>query len=293
MTTVTAVITTHKREPEIVERALNSILSQTYSPIQTIVVDDSPADFPLRDAVRQLVEGKGVQYIPHEACKGACAARNTGLAAATGEFIAFLDDDDVWMPEKIEKQLEKFSDGVALVYCGYDVYCCATGETVKRRSVYLRGSVYEELIKENFIGSTSFPLLRKSCLEEIGGFDVLMQSAQDYDVWLRLSQKYDVDYVEEPLVLYYVHDGERISKNHNKRIAGQKRLIEKNMSYLKQNGEAYWIRHIKLVPEYAANKQMGKALSVWLKAVARRPWKVKVNLRYLYWAVCKNADKCN
>lgn len=291
MTTVSAVITTHKREPEIVERALNSILTQTYSPIEVIVVDDSPADFPQREDIRQLAEEKGATYIPHEICKGACAARNTGMAAATGEFIAFLDDDDEWLPEKIEKQLKKFTDGVALVYCGSDVYNGSKQQIQRGRRHFLRGNVYEELIKDNFIGSTSFPLLRKSCLEEIGGFDVLMQSAQDYDVWLRLSQKYNVDYVDEPLASYYVYDGERISRNHNKRIAGQERIIEKNWEYLKNNKEAYWIRLIRLVPEYAANKQTGKAVATWFKAAMLCPWKVKKNLWYVHYSVQYASEK--
>lgn len=284
MRMVTAVITTHKREKEIIERAINSILAQTYSPIELIVVDDSPADFPQREQVRQLAQEKGAIYIAHETCRGACAARNTGLAAASGEFIAFLDDDDAWLPEKIQKQLEKFSDGVALVYCGNDVYNCTTGQTTRRKTKFMRGSVYPELIKENFIGSTSFPLLRKACLEEVGGFDVLMQSAQDYDVWLRLAEKYSVDYVEEALVLYYVHDGECITKNSSKRIAGQERINQKNSAYLKKHRHAYWIRTIKLTLQYASNGQLGKALVTWLKAVVKAPEKVRKNMWYLYWS---------
>ena len=80
---------------------------------------------------------------------------------------------------------------------------------------------------ENFIGSTSFPLIRKSCLEEIGGFDVLMQSAQDYDVWLRLSDKYSIDYFDEELGIYHVHGEKQITKNPDKKIAGLERLNEK------------------------------------------------------------------
>ena len=107
MELVTAIITTHKREPEIVERALKSILAQTYKNIEIIVVDDSPESFESRKAVKDSVTrytNQNVKYVQHDECKGACAARNTGLYMAKGEYVAFLDDDDEWLPEKIEKQ---------------------------------------------------------------------------------------------------------------------------------------------------------------------------------------------
>lgn len=103
---VTAVITTHRRPPEIVERALKSVLGQTYQNIEVLVVDDSPEEFTMRSAVKSMVESYGdrnVTYIAHERCLGACAARNTGLEAARGEFIGYFDNDE-WMPSKIEDQ---------------------------------------------------------------------------------------------------------------------------------------------------------------------------------------------
>ena len=151
---------------------------------------------------------------------GACVARNTGLQEARGEYIAYLDDDDEWLPEKLEKQLKIMGKtGVALVYCG----CLKINDETRvylKDSVspqYYRGYIFDELIKKNFIESTSFPLLRTECLRKIGGFDPLMQSAQDYDVWLRIAKEYEVDYVKEPLVLYHIHPDERISTNPQKK----------------------------------------------------------------------------
>ena len=136
---VTAVITTHKRPPEIVERALKSILIQTYKNIEIFVVDDSPAEYELRSAVKNMVESyadRNVTYIAHKKCMGACAARNTGLEAANGEFIGYLDDDDEWFPIKIEEQLKGFdSEDVALVYCGNNVFYESTGEIFEEKSL--------------------------------------------------------------------------------------------------------------------------------------------------------------
>ncbi|MDE6701769.1 MAG: glycosyltransferase, partial [Acetatifactor sp.] len=210
---VSVVITTCKREPDILRRAMNSVLCQTYSDWELIVVDDSPEDYALRDAVRQTVEvirktaENRILYIAHEANKGACEARNTGLAAATGEYIAYLDDDDEWLPEKLALQVQRAQEAgprTALIYCGSFVKMDGADRVILKRREYHRGRIYDSLILENYIGSTSFPLMRTECLRAIGGFDVSMQSAQDADVWLRLAARYEIDCVEEPLVYYHL-----------------------------------------------------------------------------------------
>ena len=286
MILVSAIITTHKRKPDIVERAIKSVLAQTWKNIELFVVDDSPSDYEFRQDVKSMVERyaqQNVSYIAHEQCMGACAARNTGTDHSSGEFIAFLDDDDEWKSLKIEKQLKAFkNDNIALVYCGKEIKNDSNGAIILSEFKGVSGKVYAELIKENFIGSTSFPLLRKKALVDIGGFDVLMEASQDFDVWLRLAEKYEVAYVEEPLVTYHIHDGERISTNYLRKINGWERLIEKNMDHLACHKDAMFIRLIKLVPMYAGNKQIGKALKTWFKAVSLKPFAVKTKLRYLY-----------
>ena len=111
MSLVTCAITTHKRKPEIVERAIKSILNQTHKNIEVFVIDDSPSDWEYRNDVKSMVEGyssQNVTYIPHEKCMGACVARNTALENAKGEYIGFLDDDDEWNPTKIDKMIKAF-----------------------------------------------------------------------------------------------------------------------------------------------------------------------------------------
>mgnify|MGYP003302745266 CR=1 FL=1 len=144
---VTAIITTYRRQPDIVGRAINSIINQTYKNIEIIVVDDSPPTYERRNDVRRLVESydKSIIYIQHEKNMGACVARNTGLKMAMGEFVAYLDDDDEWMDTKIEKQLACFTrDDVAVVYCGRVIKEDSTGRIRKTKCIYCEGDIYKE-----------------------------------------------------------------------------------------------------------------------------------------------------
>ncbi len=285
---ISVIITTYKRPAEIVARALESVLRQTCPASEIIVVDDSPADFPGRDDVADLIRQKSfayekeIRYIRHDVNRGACAARNTGLRHAGCDFVAFLDDDDEWLPEKLEKQVSLMQrENVALVYCDANVQNDKTGERFRRGQKCCRGNVFDELILQNFIGSTSYPLIRKSALEEIGGFDESLQSGQDFDVWLRIAQKYPVDYVDEPLVIYHWHEGEQITKNPRKRLAGLTAINRKHAAYLAAHPGAYWERYSKLIPFYVACRMRGKALAVWFACVRKKPLYLKKNLRML------------
>lgn len=282
---ISTVITTYKREKEIVERAMKSILAQTYTDWELIVVDDSPASFTHRNEVKNMVlnyanEDSRIRYYAHSQNLGACAARNTGLQASKGEYIAFLDDDDEWVPEKLQKQIEHFktcSLDTALVYCGA-LYCNVDShQTFVHKTTFLRGNVFDDLIVKNFVGGTSFPLIRTAFLKEIGGFDVKMAASQDLDVWLRLSEKYKVDYVEDPLVIYYIHNGERITASPKKRIAGISRKIEKHKKYFENHSKQHGICMMELAVLYAIDNNLTEAIRIWQQAFAISPFSIKSN----------------
>lgn len=284
---ITVVITTYKREPSLIIRAIQSVLCQTFKDIEIIVVDDSPADYPYRKDVEAAVlkcqknSNISIFYIQHEKNCGACVARNTGMKHAKGEYIAFLDDDDEWLPEKLEKQIHVLiSTDAALVYCGRICKNDITGESIAENVHFINGDVFNQLIYSNFIGSTSFPLLKTDCLKAIGGFDEQMQSAQDYDVWLRIAEKYKVNYVKEPLVIYHEHGGEQITSNPKKKISGLERINEKYKRYIENNKDIWYRRKITLVPYYAKAGDRRTAFQIWLTCAGRCPEKVIDNLRY-------------
>ena len=283
MQLVTAVITTHKREATMLERALKSVLNQTYENIEVIVVDDSPADFPGRPAVKEMMEREypQVSYIQHETCQGACAARNTALERAKGVYIALLDDDDEWLPRKTALQVEAFtSEKIALVYSDVESYDQNMGTVTPVHRAGDEGKIYEKLILSNFVGSCSYPMMRTSALREIGGFDVLMQSAQDHDVWLRLMQKYEAAYVKEILVRYYIHDGEQITKSYQRQVAGRERINLKNAEYLQKNPDALRFRKFRMINLYIKAGQKKKAWQALWYGVKLRPGKVLENGKF-------------
>ncbi len=281
---VSVVVTTYKRKPAMLRRALESVLGQTYRNIELIVVDDSPADYEFRADVKTLCESYGscARYIPHTTNQGACAARNTGIDAAGGTFIAFLDDDDEWLPTKIEKQLKLFdSDKIGLVYCARYVVDEICERAYVPKLKYFQGNVFDALMFGNFIGSTSFPLLRSDVVRNAGGFDVKLPASQDYDLWLRIAEKYDVAYVNEPLVNYFVHQGEQITKSRISRREAHLRIIEKNKAYLSKHPKAHSARLTILARSYVYD-DWRTASKLLLKAFLRYPLPQKLLIKTVY-----------
>ena len=271
---VSAIITTHNREPGMVLRAVNSVLNQTYQNIELIVVDDSSPSFAQRAEVEQSVRSISdhILYLKHEVCQGACAARNTGLSRAKGYYVSFLDDDDEWMPTKIEEQLKGFcDDNTALVFGN----CIIIDEKANIKSISRfrgeSGYLFEPLLKRNIIGPTSNPLIKRESIEMVGGFDVQMESCQDYDLWLRLGLRYPMQYIDAPVLRYHVHPENRISTDDIKRINGIERLFSKYASYFSNDNEAWYYRRIMLIPHYL--KQFGRknAFAIWISCIKKRP----------------------
>lgn len=271
---VSAIITTHNREPDMVLRAVNSVLNQTYQNIELIVVDDSSPSFAQRAAVEQSVRSisEDILYLKHEVCQGACAARNTGLSHAKGYYIGFLDDDDEWLPTKIEEQLKGFHDeNTGWVYSQI-IYIEEERQTehlgaAQRESGY----IFKKLLKHNHIGPTSNPLIKKECLDAVGGFDVLMESFQDYDLWLRLALKYPVQYMDIALLRIHIHSGKRITTNDEKRIKGIERIFSKYADDYNADNEAWYSRCFMLVPHYLRVYGRKKALAFWISCVKKFP----------------------
>lgn len=285
---VTAIVTTHNRVPSMVMRAVRSALWQTYPHMEVVVVDDSDANYPLKDEVERTICNMSprIRYVRHADGRGANAARNTGLRRAHGRYVAFLDDDDEWFPNKIERQMERFvssnvAGDVALVYCLCVMIDEVRGLEYVRRPKLRRGGVFDELLKDNFVGGTSNPLIRRACVDEVGGFDEQMESSQDYDLWLRIAQRHPLDYVDEPLYNYYIHDGLRISENARAKIAGGERINEKFATWIQCDDATRHAKLRALLPFYLRVYGKRRALDTWLSCVRLQPDRVLSNAKQL------------
>lgn len=182
-------------------RTVDSVLNQTYSNVEAIVVDDNGVGTPNQLATSKVMEcyknNSRVKYVCHEHNINGSAARNTGVKNSSAEYIALLDDDDEYYPEKIERQLtdiKKLDDSYALVYCGLEMFVDnkSKGIVQKMKS----GSLFYEVMTHKVtIGSSSF-LIRRHVWDELGGFDESFRRHQDWEFTARVAYKYKV-YAED------------------------------------------------------------------------------------------------
>lgn len=264
---VSVIITTYCRPVQMLIRALHSVRNQTHSNLEIILVDDSPTTFDQRDAVQetiQSIQDDRIVYIQHEKNMGACVARNTGIAAAKGQYIMYVDDDDELLPDNVERRLRVFTENpdLGMVYSRSYIVDAVRGTQYETKQELRNGRVFDHLICNNFIGA--FPLIKAECFETCGMFDPSFQSAQDADMWLRIAEKYKVGYVDAPLSKVYLHGGERISTNYSKKIQGLEALNEKFVDYLQQHKKTYALRIIKLVDFYIL---AGDRKTAWKKLI--------------------------
>ena len=197
---VSVVIPAYNRA-SIVPRAIASVLAQTYQDWELIVVDDGSRD-KTREAVEKFSDAR-IRLVRHQQNAGQSAARNTGIQAARGKYIAFLDSDDEWLPEKLARDVEAFEAGgdqVGLVYCGKKLVG-ADGQLLKVRMPTLQGDVHASLLQGDFIGSCSRVAVRRRVLEPLGGFDESLCSYEDWDLWLRVAKVSTVALVPDCLVI--------------------------------------------------------------------------------------------
>jgi glycosyltransferase involved in cell wall biosynthesis len=200
---VSVVIPSYDR-PEFVRRAVLNVLDQTYEPIECLVVDDhSPV--PVASCLKDIDTGRfaSFQVIRHETNHGANVARNTGIERAAGEFVAFLDDDDRWLPSKLERQVRTFLESppeVGVVYTGA-LSIDADDEVVASLNPTVRGDITEALIDGVTVGSFSRVMVRRSVIERAGRPDERFPCWQDREWYFRLTQHCEFESIPEPLAV--------------------------------------------------------------------------------------------
>jgi glycosyltransferase involved in cell wall biosynthesis len=285
MELVSVIITTYKRPVDVVLRAVNSVLAQSYKDIELIIVDDSPNTFENRQFVAMSIneiDDNRVRYIQHEINKGACAARNTGIRNSSGNLIAFLDDDDVWHVNKLEKQVQKMnSENYGLVYCRQRVINEIKNTETEAKKQRYEGNVFDQLILTNFVGSTSFVMIRRECFDKVGLFDEEMPASQDLEMWLRIAKEFQIGFVDEALVDYYIHEGESITGNIDKKRIAVKKLLDKYEVYFNSHRRQRAIRYVKASPYFAVSGEYREMIKYYFKGVMSAPYMVRFNFEFM------------
>jgi len=220
---ISVVIPTRNRRARL-QRAIASVLAQTWRPLELIVIDDGSTD-----DTPGFLDGLGrddvsVRVIRNDIPRGGAAARNQGIAMATAPWVAFLDDDDTWRPEKLARQMAVLiaTPGAVAATCWYVVSTPGRPDHVVRPA---RGVTEQHMLWANDLGGASVCLSSTRHLREIGGFDAGLPSAQDWDLWIRLRDRGPVVVCEAPLVCYESHDDPRISTNVRAAYVGRRRLF--------------------------------------------------------------------
>ncbi len=250
--TVSAIITTYNR-PDLLPRAIDSVINQTFDDLECIVVDDCSPNDETTEVVKTIDDDR-VRYIRHDENRGVSAARNTGIEHARGKYIAFLDDDDEWLPSKLNKQVnlfENLSAEYGIVYCWMNYHSDNQNKIVREYCPTLRGDIFPHTLDGQPIGSTSTLVVRKPVAEEYR-FDESLPRGVDGDFIRRVSQEYKIDYVPETLVRYYVEHGhERITRDDTEGIRNRINGLQTKLTKFDTALEAYPTRAANIYGDLA------------------------------------------
>ncbi|HEY4406857.1 MAG TPA: glycosyltransferase family 2 protein [Xanthobacteraceae bacterium] len=203
-----SVIIPTQRRPQMLREAAASVLSQTHKDLELIIVLDAATAAAVAASQAIAAADIRVRLIFCEK-RSASAARNAGIAVALGEWVAFLDDDDLWLPEKIERQLSEAEAGDAdLVGCGMALF---DGDGIIRKignSAPVDIPLNEALTIYNFLGASG-TMARTRVIRQLGGFDETMRSCEDWDMWRRIGWHHRVAWVPHVLAKYRIHEGSK------------------------------------------------------------------------------------
>jgi glycosyltransferase involved in cell wall biosynthesis len=272
---ISIIIPTYKR-PDKLYRAVKSVLAQTHTNIEIIVVDDN-GNGRLQDSTTEVVESindKRIMKIDHSENKGACAARNLGIKTASGDLLAFLDDDDEWTETFLEESLKVMkAENKCIVYSRCIIWDHEYKIKKLSNSICYTGKVKDYLLEGWCPPSTSLFLVKKECFDNVGEFDEGLVSFQDFDMWLRISNKYEFASTQQFLVIKNELEGEQISINPFTRQKGFDQFFEKWSNEFNGNNEnrvkTLFLKEIyrNFVLKYYKNREFTRTIKYLIKYI--------------------------
>jgi glycosyltransferase involved in cell wall biosynthesis len=252
---ISAIIPTHNRG-DLVSRALRSVIEQSRAPEEIIVVDDGSVDDTPGLIARDFPD---IVYLRQEN-RGVSAARNRGIHEARGEWLAFLDSDDEWLPLKLERQIEALTAASSLL-CHTNEIWVRRGRRVNPMGKHRKfgGRIFEKCLPLCII-SPSSAVVHRSVFERVGLFDESLSVCEDYDMWLRTSALYPILYLDEPLIVKYGGHEDQLSR----RYWGMDRFRIRALENVITSGA--------LSPEdrSAAARALGEKIDIYLAGARKR-----------------------
>ncbi|MDP7557696.1 MAG: glycosyltransferase family A protein [Nitrospinaceae bacterium] len=228
MPAVSIVVPTHNRAERLGE-TLRSVFNQTCQDFELIVVDDGSTD----DTQKVVNSFPRVQYISKQENHGVSRARNEGLALAKGRYICFLDSDDLWDEKKLQIQMQWMGDNPNCQVCYTDEIWIRKGVRVNQMNKHRKysGDIFRHCLPLCIV-SPSSAMLRAELFDEIGNFDESLPACEDYDLWLRIAEKYPFHFIEEPLIIKQGGHADQLSRKYwgmdRFRVAALQKLLDRN-----------------------------------------------------------------
>lgn len=280
---VVSVIIPAYNRPQRTQRAIESVSEQTYRPIELVVVDDGSQP-PLRDELTvpiSIVEN--VFFRKHEENRGGNVARNTGIDSASGEYLAFLDSDDEWKSEKLQRQVSRLADSEAEVsYTGVE-QLNSNGKRNAINTAKQSGNLLAELITGNSIGTFSSVVVEAEAVNRVGKPDPEMPCWTDWEWYLRLAAEgLRFDAIEYPLTIRH-NEGDQVSQSYAPKRDHAYPIIKRRIQELASTPKQKQIgfSHLDFHLGYAAlvNQNYSEARRLFIKAIKRNP---KQRIFYMY-----------
>lgn len=266
--------------PETVE----SVLRQTFTDFEVLIIDDGSSDH-IVEWVSQLVDPR-VKLISQEN-QGACAARNTGIAQAQGEYIALLDADDLWEPTILEKQVRCLEDdpAVGLVHTWMAIIDQQGRPTGRVITSNAEGEVWKQLVEKNPVPCSSV-MVRRCCFDTVGVFDQSLLNIDDWDMWIRIAACYRFAVIKEPLMRYRQHHN-NMTKNWQVVEQACRLIIEKafhsappELLYLKSRSYGHANIFLAWKALQSSNRDYKRAIHFRASAIAHFP-KLRYSQEYI------------
>lgn len=272
--TVDVIMPTYNGMPYL-EQAVKSVLAQTHQDLKLYVIDDGSNDKRASEKYIKSLKDPRITFLKKDN-GGPSSARNFGVSLSKSPFVAFIDSDDLWLPDKLELQLNLFKKNpdLGLVY-GLSLLINDKGHHAGSVDFQKRGHLFRYLLKGNMIsGSASMVLTRRAVLENIGLFKESFWNGEDWEMWLRISQYYEIDYVPKYLIAVRVHDNN--AQNNNLKMASElEKLVPAMINQYKlgifNRGRLAGRRYKEACFRYFNNGERDAARRTFLKALVYNP----------------------